>query len=107
MTLIQTYTCDYCNPERTTTLTNEHEGVGEWRGWAKVMGDGIPTGWWPVPEKGADGKVGHACAHCMTQDQEVIADVRARRQAETERMTGMKIPPREEEGMGTVGEWTM
>jgi hypothetical protein len=89
VTSVATFTCDYCNPERSTDEDNEVSGTEGWKGWALVMGPGTPTGWWPVPGKGADGGVGHACAWCMMNNSDVTDDVAARRNAETERLTGV------------------
>lgn len=89
MTVVHLFTCDYCNPERSTELVNVEEGVGEWKAWARVMGDGVPTGWWDVPGVARDGGRGHACPSCILNDRQVQADVGRRRQEETARLTGV------------------
>lgn len=90
MTVVVTTTCDYCNRPRSVEGDNHFEGTDNWRKWARTMGEGIPTGWWPVPGKGTDGGVGHACPACMSTD-EVWDDVSKRRQEETERLSGVKV----------------
>jgi hypothetical protein len=64
MTGITDFYCDFCNEGRERRTPPDGQEFAQ--GYAQAMLGLMPTGWWEVPGKGADGGPGHACPMCVT-----------------------------------------